>query len=113
MMGWPKRGVDGTVSVAVRVAVGGAEVADAVRLFVAEWIAEKAAVLARDLVTPPYVEVAGEGTVEVVFDGRSDNGMWKDWMVALTGDLGRSVEGVQVLGFNDRVSEHFRPFDGS
>jgi hypothetical protein len=108
---WPTARADGTVSVGVRIATTSPERADAVRRFVELWSAENTTFVERDLGTPPYIEMGGEGSLEVVFDGWLANRMWRDWMVAVTGGLTRSVEGVEALGFNDRVSERFRPFN--
>jgi hypothetical protein len=106
---WPVEKDDGSVSVGGRVATaGGAETLDALRRFVAEWNAEHATVVGRDLSTPPYIEPVDGGTVEVVFDGRPNNKMWRDWMVVVTRALDES-DRFEVLGFNDRVSGRFRP----
>ena len=79
------------------------------RQFVEDWNAEHATVVARDLSAPPRVEdVDDAGTVEVVFDGRLANKMWKDWMVLLLIELRRSIEAVEFIGFNDRGSGRLR-----
>jgi hypothetical protein len=108
---WPSKREDGTVSVSVRLEVSAVASIKPVKMRVAQWFAEKSAAgvdLGRDLSTPPYTEIVGPSGIDVVFNGTSDSRMWKDWMVDLTRELS-AVSGVRVCGFEDRVSDTFRP----
>jgi hypothetical protein len=48
----------------------------------------------------PTVELRGD-EVLVIFDGRRDAVLWKDWLVAITEDVSRDVDGVHLIEFRD------------
>ena len=63
--------------------------------------------LLNDLDRSPWVEGTDDG-VEVVFEGRPGNRMWKDWMVWLTSYIDGSDSDVEHQAFADRVGGGLR-----
>lgn len=108
---WPSQQPDGTVVVAVRLAVAGLDTLGLVEHCISHWIAKKESAgvrLERDLASSPTAEPVGPGRIDVVINGTAESQKWKDWMVDLTHQLS-AIGGVQVAGFEDRVSGAFRP----
>jgi hypothetical protein len=109
---FPRRRDDGSFTIRVR--FSSLECAGVVRDVVASWIDRKIhqddVDLLRDFSRFPHVEVARSAQVDVVFDGRADSRMWKDWMVQLTAEL-RSRPGLSssFVGFWDDEAGSFHP----
>jgi hypothetical protein len=107
---WPSKQADGTVSVAVRLEVGGPQALGSVKQSIARWVAEKkeaGVALQCDLSSPPAAELTDPSRIDVVLNGTPDSRRWKDWMVDLAQELS-SIYDVQVAGFEDRVPGTFR-----
>jgi len=110
---WPQKRSDGTVSVAVRFVKARPGIADSIGLCLVDWLEAKASAgvnVLEDLLGPPTLEpcAADQTCVEVVFEGRPENRRWRDWLVEFT-HVARSLDGVQVDGFHDKVSGVVRP----
>jgi len=65
---------------------------------------------ADEFLRPPAVEWQDEEVLDLVFHGRADSRMWKDWMVLLLRELEAPAYGLRFEGFIDRVSG--RPHHG-
>jgi hypothetical protein len=57
----------------------------------------------------PVEEWQDDETVDVVFEGRADSRVWKDWVVALIQELQSPERGLQFEGVIDRVSGQLHP----
>jgi hypothetical protein len=51
----------------------------------------------------PRVERDGD-TILVIFEGKSDAKLWKDWLVAVTQDVERALDNVRFSEFYDLVA---------
>lgn len=74
---------------------------------------EEGIVLERDLVGLPHVRPQAADRFEVVFDGRPDSLLWKDWLVSVARGLAENVEGVAFEGFYDLLTGARHPASGS
>jgi hypothetical protein len=109
---FPSTRTDGTASISARFEVPDEAAKKAVMNRLAEWLRCKAIEgidLRDDLGSEPHlVEVAPDG-LDVVFDPMIGSRYWKDWMVSLTADITKSVEGTTLIGFYDLVSNTRHP----
>lgn len=107
---WPDKRADGGVTVAVRFVGPGPDLTREVGRLLASWEAEvfrSGRDLLADLDRSPWVEATEDG-VEVVFEGRSGNRTWKDWMVWLTSYVDASDVDVRHVAFADRIGGRVR-----
>lgn len=61
-----------------------------------------------DFLDEPTITENGD-LINVAFHGRPGSTFWKDWLVALCGDLQTSIAGLHLIGFRDLVSGRPHP----
>lgn len=109
---WPKKRPDGTVLVAARFKVSVPRGYESVSDAVSQWVAGKAtagADISRDLIGSPQTIIVDDNTIDVVFNGRADSRIWRDWLVDFTREVLASLHDARLDGFYDQVSGVFRP----
>jgi hypothetical protein len=57
----------------------------------------------------PVEEWQDDKMLDVVFEGRAESRVWKDWVVALLQELQAAESGLRFEGFIDRISGRFHP----
>jgi hypothetical protein len=77
------------------------------------WLKRMASGLGIDLMLTlsrqPYLADRGNGLVDVVFEGRPDSKLWRDWMVSFARYIEETVPGMQRQGFWDLVANKPNP----
>jgi hypothetical protein len=113
---FPQRHDDGTTSVAARFAVAGTSSAEELHnleVWLSQWVHDRTEIehldLLADLSRIPYVVSNPDKSFDVCFDGRSDSGRWKDWLVRFVRDFSASVGGHQPKAFVDRIGNVEHP----
>lgn len=97
--------------VAVRFAGSSPDPVGTIGRLLAAWEAEvfgSGRDLLNDLERSPWVEATEDG-VEVLFEGRPGNRMWRDWMVWLTSYVDGQDGDLKHVAFVDRVGGQVRP----
>jgi hypothetical protein len=108
-----RRREDRTFSVSSRFVLEDSALKDVVDDYIATWVHRKTHEnhidLLKDLAVLPWTEIAQDGFIDIVFDGKPDSRRWKDWMVYLTRDLASSITRVTFYCFYDRVQQAPHP----
>lgn len=60
------------------------------------------------LVQLPYMQESPPDSLDVVFEGKADSRLWKDWMVSFVGSTTRAAEDVEPTAFVDLVGNQIR-----
>jgi hypothetical protein len=108
---WPDKRGDGSVSVAVGFASSRSDLPGAVDRLLSSWTTDgppSERALLEDLDQSPWSEQTPDG-LEVAFEGRPGNRMWRDWMVSFTSWVDSAGEDVRAVAFVDRVGGSVRP----
>src|SRR5437763_14577675 len=109
---FPTRREDGSFTVAALFQINHTSQAQALaeRLnrTIRDRLRDDSARLRQEFASMPRLERPGENTIAMVFEGRSDAALWKDWMVMLTREVAEA-EGARFVAFEDRVSGQLHP----
>jgi hypothetical protein len=104
---FPVQRPDGSTSVGARFEVVVREERAALDAHAARWMSSFGVDPLDALQALPFVEPVHGSLVEVVFEGRADNRLWKDALVAFRS--GVPDDAGTFLGFRDRVADRMHP----
>lgn len=105
---FPARNLDGTFTIAARFRSSTnhprASVAAILAGAIARREADGAPAFASEFQGPPIEEWQDQEILDVVFHGRAESRVWKDWVVVLIQELEAPEYGLRFEGFIDRVT---------
>lgn len=107
---WPRKADDGSVRVAVRLSAT-PDQREALEGLLAEWVKQISvrAPLSDSLQRSPYMVPRSNDEVDIVFESRPGNRLWRDWLVSLSADIDEKKPDIRRRGFWDLISGEPNP----